>query len=184
MKPRLTACPRLTTLGGRRLRQVATIVTPDTILRWHRLLIARKWTYAKGRGGRPGVLHGVRHRPGVAALPPATSSGPTARPPASTATTPKIKNAGVPRARPGLILSARRRVTAAQDADQTRKGSQLHAAEAAQSGPIIAEARPDQVYSHAEQMTASYWWTLEASPDPEHLAARSVLLCLWWDFME
>src|SRR5512132_3385909 len=29
-------------LGRRVLRQVATIVTPDTILRWHRPLIARK----------------------------------------------------------------------------------------------------------------------------------------------
>ena len=33
-------------LGRRRVRQVATIVTADTILRWHRQLIARKWTYA------------------------------------------------------------------------------------------------------------------------------------------
>ena len=29
-------------LGRRMLAQVATIVTPDTILRWHRQLIARK----------------------------------------------------------------------------------------------------------------------------------------------
>jgi putative transposase len=42
-------------LGRRRLCQVATIVTPDTILRWHRHLIARKWTYAI-RPGRRGVL--------------------------------------------------------------------------------------------------------------------------------
>jgi putative transposase len=47
-------------LGRRGLRQVATIVTPDTILRWHRQLIARKWTYAKGRSGRPGVLAEIR----------------------------------------------------------------------------------------------------------------------------
>jgi putative transposase len=47
-------------LGRRRLREVATIVTPDTILRWHRQLIARKWTYAKKRGGPPGVLAEIR----------------------------------------------------------------------------------------------------------------------------
>jgi putative transposase len=46
-------------LGRRRLRQVATIVTPDTILRWHRQLIARKWTYAT-RTGRRGVLAEIR----------------------------------------------------------------------------------------------------------------------------
>ena len=32
-------------LGRQLLEQVATIVTPDTILRWHRELIARKWDY-------------------------------------------------------------------------------------------------------------------------------------------
>jgi hypothetical protein len=46
-------------LGRRRLGQAATIVTPDTILRWHRQLIARKWTYAT-RPGRRGVLAEIR----------------------------------------------------------------------------------------------------------------------------
>jgi hypothetical protein len=47
-------------LGRARLRAVATIVTPDTILRWHRQLIARKWTYARGQYGRTGVLAEIR----------------------------------------------------------------------------------------------------------------------------
>jgi transposase InsO family protein len=47
-------------LGGARLRDVATLVTPDTILRWHRALVARKWTYARQRPGRPGVLRDIR----------------------------------------------------------------------------------------------------------------------------
>src|SRR5262249_23000168 len=36
-------------LGRRILRQVATIVTPDTILGWHRHLIAREWTFTPKR---------------------------------------------------------------------------------------------------------------------------------------
>jgi putative transposase len=47
-------------LGRRPLSQVATIVTPDTILRWHRLLVARKWRYAKGRSSRQGVIAEIR----------------------------------------------------------------------------------------------------------------------------
>ena len=47
-------------LGRQVLRQVATIATPDTILRWHRQLIARKWTYARGRSSRRDVLAEIR----------------------------------------------------------------------------------------------------------------------------
>jgi putative transposase len=43
-------------LGRRVLTRVATIVTPDTILRWHRQLIARKWTFTPKRPGRPGIM--------------------------------------------------------------------------------------------------------------------------------
>jgi hypothetical protein len=43
-------------LGGLVLREVATIVTPDTILRWHRQVIVRKWTHERRRVGRPGIL--------------------------------------------------------------------------------------------------------------------------------
>jgi len=46
-------------LGRRALRHVATIVTPDTLLRWHRQLVARKWTYAR-RSQRRGVLAEIR----------------------------------------------------------------------------------------------------------------------------
>ena len=45
---------------GRLLAEVATIVTPDTILRWHRQFIARKWTYPRYRLGRPSTLPEIR----------------------------------------------------------------------------------------------------------------------------
>ena len=50
---------RAVQVGRRALRQVATIVTPDTLLRWHRQLVARKWTCGR-RSPRRGVLAEIR----------------------------------------------------------------------------------------------------------------------------
>lgn len=48
-------------LGRALLNQVATIVTPDTLLRWHRQLIAMKWDYSSKRGpGRPRIAETIR----------------------------------------------------------------------------------------------------------------------------
>ncbi len=49
-------------LGRKLLENYATIATPDTILRWHRRLIALKWTFAKGlekKIGRPRIADEV-----------------------------------------------------------------------------------------------------------------------------
>jgi transposase InsO family protein len=44
-------------LGRKTLMELTTIVTPDTILRWHRTLVAQKWNYSDRRksAGRPRV---------------------------------------------------------------------------------------------------------------------------------
>ncbi|HJP02899.1 MAG TPA: hypothetical protein QF764_14120 [Planctomycetota bacterium] len=55
---RLAAKAKL--LGRRALDQVATIVTPDTLMKWHRRLIALKWTFAGGRVGRPGLMKAIK----------------------------------------------------------------------------------------------------------------------------
>src|SRR5262245_43976969 len=47
-------------IGRRLLAQVAMIVTPDTILRWHRRLIVAKWTYPARKVGRPGIMKEIR----------------------------------------------------------------------------------------------------------------------------
>jgi len=48
-------------LGRGVLREIGTLVTPDTILRWHRELIARKYDGSEGRRlGRPGVAQEIR----------------------------------------------------------------------------------------------------------------------------
>ena len=46
--------------GRRVLGTIATIVTPDTILAWHRRLIAAKWTYPRKGVGRPGIMKEIR----------------------------------------------------------------------------------------------------------------------------
>ena len=51
-------------LGRKLLGEVGTLVTPDTILRWHRLLVAQKWDYSSRRRrpqGRPPVTDEIRN---------------------------------------------------------------------------------------------------------------------------
>ena len=48
-------------LGRKVLFEVASLVTPDTLLAWHRKLIARKYDGSQRRGpGRPRVMHRIR----------------------------------------------------------------------------------------------------------------------------
>jgi putative transposase len=50
-------------LGRRVLETIGTLFTPDTILRWHRLLVAQKWDYSdrgKKKPGRPPVADEIR----------------------------------------------------------------------------------------------------------------------------
>ena len=46
--------------GRRLLSRVATIVTPDTIRRWHRHLIAAKWGYSQGSSRHQGVMRHIQ----------------------------------------------------------------------------------------------------------------------------
>ena len=47
-------------LGRKLLAQVACIVTPETILAWHRRLVALKWTFHRRPVGRPPIALEVR----------------------------------------------------------------------------------------------------------------------------
>ena len=46
-------------LGRQLLDEIETIVTPDTLLAWHRKLIAQKWTYARKGAGRPRIAQEI-----------------------------------------------------------------------------------------------------------------------------
>src|ERR1700730_3920643 len=47
-------------VGRKALLKLDTIVSPDTLLRWHRRLVAQKWNFAHRRGpGRPGIMREI-----------------------------------------------------------------------------------------------------------------------------
>ena len=54
---RLRLARRAYALGRKALSELDTLVTPDTLMRWYRALVAQKWTYTQRRGpGRPRTI--------------------------------------------------------------------------------------------------------------------------------
>src|SRR5258705_7249495 len=62
-RPRMTGTDRLFLAAASRLlpraRWRSFLITPATLLAWHRRLVARRWTYV-GRVGRPPIRREVR----------------------------------------------------------------------------------------------------------------------------
>ena len=62
-RPQLTMADRVLLAAASRLLPRSSwrsfLVTPATLLRWHRRLVARRWTY-RGRGGRPPIGDEIR----------------------------------------------------------------------------------------------------------------------------
>lgn len=47
-------------IGRKALMELDTIVSPDTLMRWHRKLVAQKSDYSRSRGpGRPGIMREI-----------------------------------------------------------------------------------------------------------------------------
>ena len=47
-------------VGRKKLLELAPIVSPDTLLRWHRQLVAAKWTFPRHRVGRPQTMRSLQ----------------------------------------------------------------------------------------------------------------------------
>ncbi|MDA8400692.1 MAG: helix-turn-helix domain-containing protein [Actinomycetota bacterium] len=64
-RPTLQPADRAITAGLSQLlsrgRRGRLFVQPETLLRWHRDLVRRRWTYPHRRSGRPGVSGGTAH---------------------------------------------------------------------------------------------------------------------------
>jgi putative transposase len=62
-RPALQPADRAVLAGLSRLLSAARrrrfFVQPETLLRWHRDLVRRKWTYSHGRSGRPAIPAGT-----------------------------------------------------------------------------------------------------------------------------
>ena len=63
-RPRLRPADRVfLAAAGRvlpRCRWGSLFVTPDTLMRWHRQLVARRWTYSHRSVGRPPIAREIR----------------------------------------------------------------------------------------------------------------------------
>jgi transposase len=47
-------------VGRKALLKLDTLVSPDTLMRWHRRLVAEKWNFTQRRGpGRPGIMREI-----------------------------------------------------------------------------------------------------------------------------
>src|ERR1700675_2543719 len=47
-------------VGRKALLELDTVVSPDTLMRWHRRLVAQKWNFVDRRGaGRPGIMRHI-----------------------------------------------------------------------------------------------------------------------------
>jgi putative transposase len=65
-RPRLRSSDRAFLAATSRLlpprRRHDLLVTPQSLLRWHRELVRRRWTYARRGPGRPSISRGARAR--------------------------------------------------------------------------------------------------------------------------
>lgn len=144
---RLAAKGRI--LGRRLLALLATIVTPDTILRWHRRLIAATWTYATRRVGRPGIMKEIptRVRDRLSADLPPKRRRPISR---------TLRAAAVGRRASGPIVAGhrgRRRSFGCDSAEfSDPAGSETELREAAQvgAGQLFRRHRDPQLHLGAE----------------------------------